>query len=573
MPTEKINYEDVLKEGTDKLNKSIDNANQAEIKSDEAKQTSNMALNVAGTAEQKADSVQEQFNQVVIEGDSSVEAAQARVKADGTSFTTLQERLNSSDANLTETRKVLIAEGVNYIYVDALMDDANNGESEATAVKTLQKAFNILQDMGSKLEFGSWVIKVKGYGDTHTYNGARISRMPYISDRLLIEGDTDINGNPTTIFKKGNNVDIGIRVEPGIKNLHLKNVIFRDFANGFNGYGFLMKDRGYALIDNCQAYNCDNGFSGINNVTIITRRTISENCQTGYRCQYSSNGTFGAGSGGSLFDDGGNGSKAINCETGVFVSRNAVAHVDYMDLEDNTFAGVYTDMSCRVHVLGSHFRRNDIGVLTDGTAEWLNNRDEPNNFYEGTPDANRINYEHNGVSRESRLYSQRSKNMFRQHIDFNAGTLTGNTAKTVMSNFPSHSYIPKHFLGYHGRKVKVIVTGSMVGVGDKEIQIFLKAIDDDGVPLSPEVVIGGMNYNAIIDNSRQFKMEYELDTKGAGSYLRSGNSIFHLQPSNYVLSYQSSLISSNIYQLRVSGRLSDPNSSITLDKVEMYLMG
>ncbi len=105
MPTEKINYEDVLKDGTDKLNKSIENANQAEIKSEEAKQTSNMALSTAGTAEQKADSVQTQFNQVVIEGDSSVEAAQARVDANGNSYDTLRDRLNSSDEQLAETRK------------------------------------------------------------------------------------------------------------------------------------------------------------------------------------------------------------------------------------------------------------------------------------------------------------------------------------------------------------------------------------------------------------------------------------------------------------------------------------
>jgi hypothetical protein len=46
--------------------------------------------------------VQSQVDQLVVEGDSSVEAAQARVKADGTSFTTLRDRLNSNDALLAE---------------------------------------------------------------------------------------------------------------------------------------------------------------------------------------------------------------------------------------------------------------------------------------------------------------------------------------------------------------------------------------------------------------------------------------------------------------------------------------
>lgn len=57
-------------------------------------------------AEEAADKVNEfqaQINQMVIEGDSSVEAAQARVKADGSSYATLRERLNDSDAQLAHT--------------------------------------------------------------------------------------------------------------------------------------------------------------------------------------------------------------------------------------------------------------------------------------------------------------------------------------------------------------------------------------------------------------------------------------------------------------------------------------
>jgi hypothetical protein len=43
---------------------------------------------------------QAQVDQLVIEGDSSVEAAQARVSAAGTTFTTLRDRLNNNDASL-----------------------------------------------------------------------------------------------------------------------------------------------------------------------------------------------------------------------------------------------------------------------------------------------------------------------------------------------------------------------------------------------------------------------------------------------------------------------------------------
>lgn len=106
----KIFETDSLRNAFPKLNQAIDNSNEALSKSTTAEtnsttaiSTSNNAVQIAENAESTAESVQTQFNQVVIEGDSSVEAAQARVDAEGTTFTTLKERLDNGDAQLTET--------------------------------------------------------------------------------------------------------------------------------------------------------------------------------------------------------------------------------------------------------------------------------------------------------------------------------------------------------------------------------------------------------------------------------------------------------------------------------------
>ena len=99
---ELIQKQDTLNEGRVKLNEGIKASERAEGKSDQAVITAQQAVNTASTAETKADSVQQQFNNVVIEGDSSVEAAQARVKEDGYSFDTLRDRLNSSDSQLAQ---------------------------------------------------------------------------------------------------------------------------------------------------------------------------------------------------------------------------------------------------------------------------------------------------------------------------------------------------------------------------------------------------------------------------------------------------------------------------------------
>ena len=67
------------------------------------------ALNLSTSADALSKSVQEQFNQVVIDGDSSVEAAQARVDANGRMNVTLKDRLdkeyNKVNNQLVQTEK------------------------------------------------------------------------------------------------------------------------------------------------------------------------------------------------------------------------------------------------------------------------------------------------------------------------------------------------------------------------------------------------------------------------------------------------------------------------------------
>src|SRR5690625_2170196 len=98
---ELIQREDSLNTGREKLNEAIKASERAEQKSDQAVNTSNEAKSQSQSAENKADNVQEQFNQVVIEGDSSVEAAQARVDADGKTYNTLKERLDEKEAGFS----------------------------------------------------------------------------------------------------------------------------------------------------------------------------------------------------------------------------------------------------------------------------------------------------------------------------------------------------------------------------------------------------------------------------------------------------------------------------------------
>lgn len=90
----KIGENENLKSIAPKVNAAIDAAGNADTKSDEAKATAETAL-------ANSESTQTQLDQVVINGDSSVEAAQARVDGAGNSYTTLKERLDTEHEQTT----------------------------------------------------------------------------------------------------------------------------------------------------------------------------------------------------------------------------------------------------------------------------------------------------------------------------------------------------------------------------------------------------------------------------------------------------------------------------------------
>lgn len=90
MAREFIKKQDSLNQGREKLNRAIDRSYDADIKSDKA-------IKHSGEALINAQSVQNELNQVVISGDSSVEAAQARVDAMGGVHTTLKKRVDSQE--------------------------------------------------------------------------------------------------------------------------------------------------------------------------------------------------------------------------------------------------------------------------------------------------------------------------------------------------------------------------------------------------------------------------------------------------------------------------------------------
>ncbi|MGH1326589.1 glycerophosphodiester phosphodiesterase [Bacillus pretiosus] len=107
----KLNGNEYLDESYYKINMGIDNSNEALKKSAQAESSSNNAIYIsnnavskANTAEQKVASVQEQLNQVVVEGSIDPETKQSRIDASGNEHVVLKNRLDNDF--LTNANKI-----------------------------------------------------------------------------------------------------------------------------------------------------------------------------------------------------------------------------------------------------------------------------------------------------------------------------------------------------------------------------------------------------------------------------------------------------------------------------------
>src|SRR5690606_24779839 len=89
-----IQKTDTLNQGREKLNEAITDAETAKNISAQADDKATQALT-------QSESTQTQLDMIVIDGDSSVEAAQARVSTTGTAYGTLKQRLDTEYEEVT----------------------------------------------------------------------------------------------------------------------------------------------------------------------------------------------------------------------------------------------------------------------------------------------------------------------------------------------------------------------------------------------------------------------------------------------------------------------------------------
>lgn len=185
MAVNNVNYNDTLREGTDKINQSIDQSNEAITKANSADSKADNAVQTANQANTKSDDTQQQLNNIVINnGQSDAEVLQAR----GT-YSVLNERLQATDEQLADiainpsnydSLKVAVTEGWDYLPV--IQAALNNAESKGGTVH-LTKVYEV-----------SSTVKIPSNVTLIAKKGAGLKLLSSAAAKIITNKDT-VNGN------------------------------------------------------------------------------------------------------------------------------------------------------------------------------------------------------------------------------------------------------------------------------------------------------------------------------------------------------------------------------------------
>lgn len=158
-----------------------------------------LAAGLADESNQLTNNIQGQVDQMVVNGDSSVEAAQARVDSAGISYTTLKKRLDDKDKKTDQQIAQTNYEKAGRDYVDAAISAIGNGyiKTTFTTLAALKAAYPNGTDIGPVLvyeDYNRYIYDV----NKHEW----VSIGPY--DPVMVE-DGSVTPIKTDFLKPGKN--------------------------------------------------------------------------------------------------------------------------------------------------------------------------------------------------------------------------------------------------------------------------------------------------------------------------------------------------------------------------------
>ena len=257
MPANTINKGESLAQSYPKVNQAIIDSYDAKTKAERADRNSNEAL-------VKAKNTTNQLKQIVIEGDSSVEAAQARVNAYGGSVETLTERIEYLETEINIKMPPFNATGT-----------PDQDDSEA-----FQKALDIAKQTGG--------VKIKVPAGTYSIGSTlrlhRNTRIELDDDAVLqltlITGPMFINGEKgNSTYATGYNGDGNIQFIGGTIDLY-NNILTPTPVTEYGGQAFALAHAENIRIERVTIKNGQNThyieINSCKNVRIVNNQFLDE---------------------------------------------------------------------------------------------------------------------------------------------------------------------------------------------------------------------------------------------------------------------------------------------------------
>ena len=349
----------------------------------------------------------------------------------------------------------------NRLYINPTTgNDLESGIDPAKPIKTfgwLNIVFSMLRE---KLLDGFWEVVIQA-GHHHIDQGWRMdglrTKWPLVitgegNQDTIIDGDTDTLGR-------------GFHFKHFRTSVTFRNLVIQNFQGTSSNQdmdtsaGILCHGPGDLRLEHVDVLDCTTGLSagyGANvalyqsRISGDTPRSLNSSTSVGIALLYGAWATVGAHSGMQ--------NTITNCGTGVHITRNSVAHVDFNTITDNYY-GLQITHNARAAVIDGDFLRNMIGIGLSGGGELTYTTA---NFGTG-PDANVLyNMKIGGTagltSYTRSLESAVEHRIYSTVFDAPTHTPTGTSRREIVV-FGSHNAIPAGLMLGARKKIRVVLTG------------------------------------------------------------------------------------------------------------------
>lgn len=279
----------------------------------------------------------------------------------------------------------------------------------------------------------------------------------YIGERDLTVPTTAISMNPA----------------PRVNPVWLKFNNFQNFESDAFASGLTLQGNTVHLMQWVQFANCFMGSYHHGKAEPYAQNCIFESCEEGMFVTYHVGATIGG-------PNSSDPSFFINCQDGVYMSRETVAHIDYCLFDRTRGDAVLVSIKSRFRSQGSHFLRNNICVWSIGGSEWGDTPGIDDAFYLQTPDANTIvakNQSYGVWGDGSGFEHQYGDGELRYDNNWTPVTHTASGGDAgVTTLIRSFKRLPAKWFIDNGKKLRYVVKGNFTGTaGTKTVNCAIGA--------------------------------------------------------------------------------------------------